>query len=159
MPSTCSLWSGAGEPSSSASCQASPEALSLSATDADWAVVRDNAARRGLSISRYAVALVLGGGWEARDGPALALDAREQHEMLQTVRAFRAWMGDAAEASSLIRDMQVRVALLFDAWAVGMVRDGRREELRALLATRVEPPIAVLLSECFNPCRYLHESP
>ena len=22
-----------------------------------------------------------------------------------------------------------------------------------------EPPIAVLLSECFNPCRYLHESP
>ena len=40
-----------------------PKSLSLSATDADWAVVKEKAERRGLSISRYAVALVLGGGW------------------------------------------------------------------------------------------------
>ena len=38
------------------------KALSLSATDADWAVVKEKAERRRLSISRYAVALVLGGG-------------------------------------------------------------------------------------------------
>ena len=114
-----------------------PKALSLSATDADWAVVKEKAARRRLSISRYAVALVLS-GWDARAGPALVLDAREQREMFETVRAFRALMDDGAQAPSLIRDMQARVALLFDAWAVGLVRVGRREDLRAILAARVD---------------------
>ena len=113
-----------------------PESLTLSATDAEWAVVRDNAARRGVSISRYVVALVAG-RFDAPDGPALALAGDEQREMLETVRAFRALMGDGAEAPSLIEDMRVRVRLLFDAWAVGMVRDGRRGELRAVLAARV----------------------
>ena len=115
------------------------KALSLSATDADWAVVKEKAARRGLSISRYVVVLVLGGGWEARDGPALVLSGDEQSEMFETVRAFRALMGDEAEAPSLIADMQARIALLFNAWVVAMVRDDRRDELRALLATRVDP--------------------
>ena len=114
-----------------------PKALSLSATDAEWAVVKEKAARRRLSISRYAVALVLGGGWEARDGPALVLSGDEQRVMFEAVRAFRALMGDGAQAPTLIADMQARVALLFDAWAIAMVRDGRRDALRALLAARV----------------------
>ena len=97
-----------------------PKSLSLSATDADWAVVKEKAARRGLSISRYAVALVLGGGWDARAGPALVLSGDEQREMFETVRAFRALMGDEAEAPSLIADMQARIALLFNAWAGAM---------------------------------------
>ena len=113
-----------------------PESLTLSATDAEWAVVRDNAERRGLSISRYVVALVLG-GFDAPDEPALALSGDAQREMLETARAFRALMGDGREAPPLIEDMQARVALLFDAWAVGMVRDGRREALRAVLARRI----------------------
>ena len=114
-----------------------PKSLSLSATDAEWAVVKEKAERRRLSISRYAVALVLGGGWEARDGPALVLSGDEQREMFEAVRAFRALMGDGAQAPTLIADMQARVALLFDAWAIAMVRDGRRDALRALLAARV----------------------
>ena len=114
-----------------------PEALTLSATDADWAVVRANAARRGLSISRYVVALVLGGVEDARDGPAHALDAGEQRELRETVRSFRALMGDGAQAPSLIADMQARVALLFDAWAAEMVREGRRGALRDILAARI----------------------
>ena len=113
------------------------KALSLSATDAEWAVVKEKAERRGLSISRYAVALVLG-GWDARDGPALVLCGDEQREMFETVRAFRVLMGDGAQAPSLIQDMQARVALLFDAWAIAMVRDGQREELRTILAARVD---------------------
>ena len=113
-------------------------ALSLSARDADWEVVREKAKRRRLSMSRYAEALVLGNDWEVRDGPALKLDGREQREILDTVREFRALMGDKAEASSLIADMQTRVALLFNAWAISMVRDGQREALRAILAARVE---------------------
>ena len=113
------------------------ESLTLSATDAEWAVVRANAERRGLSISRYVVALVLGGVGDARDGPALALSGDEQREMLETVRSFRTLMGKGEEAPSLIEEMRVGVGLLFDAWAVGMVRDGRRAELRDILAARI----------------------
>ena len=113
------------------------KALTLSATDAEWAVVRDKAARRRLSVSRYAVALVLGGGWDTGEEPALVLDAHAQREMFETVRALRALMGERAEAPPLIEDLRTRVALLFDAWALAMVRDGRREALGALLAARV----------------------
>ena len=113
-----------------------PEAITVSATDADWAVVKANAERRGLSISRYVVALVLG-RFDAPDEPALALSGDEQREMLETVRSFRALMGTGEEAPSLIEDMRARVALLFDAWAVGMVHDGRRGELRDILAARI----------------------
>ena len=112
--------------------------LTLSARDADWEIVGKKAERRRHSKSRYVEALVLGNDWAVRDGPALKLDGREQREMLETVREFRALMGDGSEASSLIRDMQARVALLFDAWAISMVREGRREALRAFLATRVD---------------------
>ena len=112
------------------------KSLTLSATDADWAVVRANAERRGLSVSRYVVALVLG-RFDAPDEPALALSGDEQREMLETVRSFRALMGRGEEAPSLIEDMRARVALLFDAWAMAVVRDGRREELRAVLAARI----------------------
>ena len=101
-----------------------PESLTLSATDADWAVVRNNAERRGLSISRYVVDLVLDGGEDAPDEPALALSGDEQREMLETVRAFRALMGDEAKMSPLIKEMGVGVGFLFDAWAMAMVRDG-----------------------------------
>ena len=114
-----------------------PESLTLSATDAEWAVVRNNAERRDVSISRYVVKLVLDGSRNAPDGPALALAGDEKREMLETVRSFRAAIGDGEEASPLIEDMRVRVRLLFDAWAVGMVRDERRGELRDLLAARV----------------------
>ena len=118
----------------------SSKSLALSATDADWAVVKAKAERRRLSTSRYVVALLVG-RFDARDEPALVLCADEQREMLETVRAFRALMGDEAEAPSLIADiadMRTRVALLFDAWAVAMVRDDRREELRAILGARVD---------------------
>ena len=115
-----------------------PKSLSLSATDAEWAAVKEKAERRGLSISRYAVALVLGGGWDARDGPALVLSGDEQREMFEMVRGFRALMDDGAQAPTLIADMQARVALLFDAWAIAMVRDGRRDELCDILSARVD---------------------
>ena len=114
----------------------SSKTLTLSAKDADWALVREKAASRGLSVSRYAEALVLG-GWEARDGPPLRLDGPEQRELLGTVREFRSLLGERSQASSLIADLQTRVALLFDAWAVSMVDSGRRDALRALLATRL----------------------
>ena len=69
--------------------------------------------------------------------PALALSGDEQREMLETVRAFRKLMGGGEKAPRLIEEMRVGVGFLFDAWAMAMVRDDRREELRAVLAARV----------------------
>ena len=64
--------------------------LSLSATDAEWDVVRRNAAARGLSIARYLVGLVERGG--AEDGAHVALTREEQRELLRSVREVRALM-------------------------------------------------------------------
>ena len=56
--------------------------ISLSATDADWEIVRSNAKRRGLSIARYLVELVERDASEEDAGlrhecPELALAARK----------------------------------------------------------------------------------
>ena len=64
--------------------------LSLSATDAEWDVVRRNAQARGLSIARYLVGLVERGG--AEEGAYVALSRDEQRELLRSVREIRALM-------------------------------------------------------------------
>ena len=91
--------------------------LSLSATDAEWEIVRANAARRRLSIARYLVGLVDRDGLEEEAGPALALDAEEQRELLGAVREVRALILEGADAAPLVRDMQERIAVQFAAWA------------------------------------------
>ena len=108
--------------------------ISISATDADWETVRRNADRRGLSIARYLVELVERDGSEEDAGPALALAAEEQREHLEAVREVRALMVEGEEAGPLVRDMQDRIAVQFDAWASAMAGSGRSEELRAVLA-------------------------
>ncbi|MYA87541.1 MAG: hypothetical protein F4X97_03650 [Boseongicola sp. SB0662_bin_57] len=109
--------------------------LSISATDAEWATVRDHAARRGLTVARYLVGLVERDGRE-RDGsaPILALNAVEQHELLEGVREIRALMSGRRGAKPLAEDMQARVAAMFAAWADGMLDAGRAADLRAALA-------------------------
>ena len=64
--------------------------LSLSATDAEWDVVRRNAQARGLSIARYLVGLVERDG--AEESAAVSLSRDEQHELLGSVREIRALM-------------------------------------------------------------------
>lgn len=64
--------------------------LSLSATDAEWDVVRRNAQARGLSIARYLVGLVERGG--AEEGATVSLTRDEQRELLRSVREIRALM-------------------------------------------------------------------
>ena len=109
--------------------------LSLSATDAEWEIVRANAARRRLSIARYLVGLVERDGLEEEAGPALALDAEEQRELLGAVREVRALMLEGADAAPLVRDMQERIAVQFAAWAGAMAGSGCTEALRAALAS------------------------
>ena len=108
--------------------------ISISATDADWEIVRRNAKRRGLSIARYLVELVERDASEEDAGPALALAAEEQREQLEVVREIRALMLEGEETVPLVRDMQDRIAVMFAAWASAMAGSGRLEELRSALA-------------------------
>ena len=118
--------------------------ISISATDADWEIVRSNAKRRGLSIARYLVELVERDASEEDAGPRheclrhecpeLALAKEEQRELLEAVREVRALMLEGEDAGPLVRDMQERIAVMFAAWASAMAGSGRSEELRAALA-------------------------
>ena len=107
--------------------------ISLSATDADWEIVRSNANRRGLSIARYLVELVERDASEEGAGLELTLAAEEQRELLEAVREVRALMLEGEDAVPLVRDMQERIAVQFDAWASALVASGRSEELCAAL--------------------------
>ena len=114
--------------------------ISISATDADWEVVRQNADRRGLSIARYLLELVERDASEEDAGlqqkyPALALAKEEQREQLEAVREVRALMLEGEDAGPLVRDMQERIAVMFAAWASAMAGSGRSEELRRALAS------------------------
>ena len=112
--------------------------ISLSATDADWEIVRSNANRRGLSIARYLVELVERDASEEDAGRELALAKEEQRELLEAVREVRALMLEGEDAGlrnecPLVRDMQERIAVQFAAWASALVASGRSEELCAAL--------------------------
>ncbi len=114
--------------------------ISISATDADWEVVRGNADRRGLSIARYLLELVERDASEEDAGrrheyPALALAKEEQREQLEAVREVRALMLEGEDAGPLVRDMQERIAVMFAAWASAMAGSGHSEELRLALAS------------------------
>ena len=114
--------------------------ISISATDAEWEIVRSNARRRGLSIARYLLALVERDASEEDAGlrhehPALALAKEEQREQLEAVREVRALMLEGEDAGPLVRDMQERIAVMFAAWASAMAGSGRSEELRLALAS------------------------
>ena len=116
--------------------------ISLSATDADWEIVRSNAKRRGLSIARYLVELVERDASEEDAGRELALAKEEQRELLEVVREVRALMLEGEDAGlrhecPLVRDMQERIAVQFAAWASAMAGSGRSEELCAALASVV----------------------
>ncbi len=111
--------------------------ISLSATDADWEIVRRNAKRRGLSIARYLVELVERDASEEDAGPELAFAREEQRELLEAVREVRALMLEGEDAGPLVRDMQERIAVMFAAWASAMAGSGRSEELCAALASVV----------------------
>ena len=99
--------------------------ISISAWDSEWETVRRHADRRGLSIARYLVGLVERGGPEEVAGPALALNAAEQRELLAAVREIRTLMLEGADAAPLVRDMQERIAVQFAAWMSAMAGAGR----------------------------------
>ena len=85
--------------------------LSLSATDAEWAVVGRNAAQRRMSISRYVRELVLGDGFEASEGVAVALEEAEQRALYETVRTLPALMRGEGDGAPLVEDLRARMLM------------------------------------------------
>ncbi len=108
--------------------------LSITATDEEWETVRNNAARRRLSMARYVVGLALGEDSAAADSTeqAVALDPAEQREGLELLRKIGRHVGDE-ESRPLIYDLQARVAMIFGGWAKEMIAGGRSRELRDTL--------------------------
>ena len=68
--------------------------VSLSATDAEWAVVSGNAERRGLSKARYLMGLVERDTSGADPAPPMVLAADDQRALLASVRAIHALLTD-----------------------------------------------------------------
>ncbi|MDE0060035.1 MAG: hypothetical protein OXP07_18100 [Defluviicoccus sp.] len=64
--------------------------LSLSATDAEWAVVSANAERRGLSKARYLMGLVERDAGGDDPAPPMVLASDEQRALLDAARAIHA---------------------------------------------------------------------
>ena len=113
--------------------------LSLSATDADWAPVRARAAERGLSIARYVVGLVEADAAREQAGPVPAPpEPAESHDALTaTVGALAARLDGEAGGVGSVESMRRGVAALLDAWALGRVRAGEGDAVRAVLASRM----------------------
>lgn len=79
--------------------------LSVSATDGEWARVRERAAGRGLSISDFLVGLALPTGSASDAGPLPALNGMEQREALDAIRQMRGLLPAMDDAvSSEVRE-------------------------------------------------------
>ena len=100
-------------------------------------MVRTKAVQRELSMAGYVLWLVERDAGAEEPEPALAFDAHEWHEALKTVRSLPALLHGEADASSLIESMNRRVGAMVDARALEMLREGRRDDLRAILTARI----------------------
>ena len=110
--------------------------FSLSATDEEWEVVRANAARRRVSMARYLVELGLSGERAEEAGSPPVLTPGGQRGVEEAMRVLRSLADGGADTRTLIEEMHRRVAVLVDAWAVAMAREGRLEEVRATVTER-----------------------
>ena len=99
-------------------------------------MVREKAERRGLSMARYVVELVLRDDRAADAGPMVALDAGEQRALLEKVRSLDGLLRGAVDVPALLDDMRRGIDAVLDTRALDAAREGRLEEVRALMAVR-----------------------
>ena len=97
-------------------------------------MVREKAARRGLSMARYVVELVL--RREAEAAPRVALDAGEQREHLERVRSLAVLLHGDVDVPAFLEDMRRGIDAVIDTWALDAAREGRLGEVRATMAMR-----------------------
>ena len=79
--------------------------LTISATDAEWEMIRYFAELKGLSIARYLVGLARRDAAGHNDDPPLVLDDEEQVEILERLREAPALLDADGDSKSLIADM------------------------------------------------------
>ena len=108
---------------------------SLSCTDEQWETFRRLAAQRGVSISRYLVECALHGDPHAEPDPSprLVLDETEQRALYEAVRHIAERTSAAESHSALLTRIRNALALLVELAMRDMAREGREDELRAVL--------------------------
>ena len=110
--------------------------LSISATDVQWELIRERARASGQSMARYLVecGLTVKLAPEARARPALVLGEDEQRKLLRDVgRIVEQLQGETRPLSQTLEEMGAALAFILEARAIGMVREGREEEVRRIL--------------------------
>ncbi len=87
-------------------------------------------------------------GAQENEGPPLALSSVQQRELLECHRESLALLKGDDGTASLIADIQVRIAVMFNLWAKDMIARGRQDDLQAELARVVgeEQAAAVMAS-------------
>ena len=118
---------------------------SLSCTALEWERIRDLADDAGTSMSRFIVDRVLGrdgsgGDGQPDGGDALVLDAGQQRAMHDAaLRAESLMVRLVGRSEPASPDVPDAVRALFEARLEDMVRTGRLEAAKALLASIVGP--------------------
>ena len=113
-----------------------PLVHSISVTDEEWDAVQKRAQRvRARSISQYAVERALKVDLqEDPEAPRLVLNEAEQHALLENLTRIAERTVSGTEANeTIMRSLRNAVALVVDATMLEMTRDGRDDEMEALL--------------------------
>ena len=110
--------------------------LSISVTDLQWELIRERAAARGLTMSRYLVqcGATVALAPAAVAPPALVLREAEQRQLLDdTARISELLQGQDRPVAQVLEEMAATLSCLLEATALDMVRQGRGDELSAIL--------------------------
>ena len=128
---------------------AGKSARSISCTDEDYAQIRARARRAGQSMSDYVVERGLTVNLSrsvvraAPSGPRLVLDEQAQREMHTALSNISRHAKDA----DWLGELRKEVRLVVQAAMLDMLWQGRRAELRSLLAHELREPRASELAE------------
>ena len=124
-------------------------AYSISCTDEDHEQIRARARRAGRWMGDYLVerALTVSLSQPAAaprtSGPRLVLDEQAQREMHATLGA----LSDRAKGADWLDELKAQVRLVLQATLLDMLWQGRREEMRSVLAHVLGEPRASELTE------------
>ena len=108
--------------------------LSISATDEEWVAIRQAAAWRGLSISRYLVGAALANAPVRKAGPAPALDDREERRLLELIRRLQPLLLEPDDQGSPPPELPGWLRTVMEAWASALAGSGRAGDVHPVLA-------------------------
>ena len=110
--------------------------LSISVTDVEWELIRERAAARRLTMSRYLVqcGTTVALPPAAVAPPALVLREEEQRQLLHDTTGIAELLQQQGRPlAQVLEEMAATLSCLLEATALTMVRQGRGDELSAIL--------------------------